>query len=265
MLGGLEETHAMRSYRVTVPAVRFTTPAPESKTYRLKEQDARMPCDRHFCYFRAAGHRLKIDRDLVEFKGYNPRSFTPRRYGDPGDELGSGGSNGSDKGYIGQNYTGEGSSKYLSCYQKLRDSYTSTYCPDDVDPDTRGNQVPSISSCRGEGTKARSDSLGWCARYVRFILSDCGVLPEYSLHQFAKNSGPSLERQGFRKLATRDPAKAPLGSVIVYDGTCPRNGKVDAGHIEIKTGPSEFTSDYIANTARSTLTRCRRVKGIYFK
>lgn len=128
------------------------------------------------------------------------------------------------------------------------------------------NQVYGIYQCRSEGTKSRTDSLDWCSRYVRFILSDCGVLPENSIAKYAENAGPALERQGFRRLTTTDPSQAPLGSIIVYSGTCPAvPANADAGHIEIKTGPSEYTSDYVSSSPRSTQTSCRRVTGIYFK
>lgn len=263
--GALEKSEAMRSHRVTIPNLRFTSPG--GQNYRVRTQTFRTRCSSTHCYFRAGNYRLRVHRSDVqihdEARTYNPTYFTPNRIDD--DELSSG-SGSYDDSYVGQRYTSDGASQHLECYQRLRDDYTSRWCPRDADPNTPGNQVASIRQCRGRGTKSREDSLGWCARYVRFILNDCGVLPENSIARHAEDAGPALERQGFRRLSTLDPDQAPLGSIIVYGGTCPTSPRdADSGHIEIKTGPSEYTSDYVADVARSTQTGCRRVVGIYFR
>ena len=92
------------------------------------------------------------------------------------------------------------------------------------------------------------------------------MLSENSIARRAENAGPALERQGFRRLNTLNPDRAPLGSIIVYGGTCPASPRqADPGHIEIKTSSNKYISDYVANVARSTQTGCRRVTGIYFK
>jgi hypothetical protein len=252
---GLEELHASRSYRVTIPNLRFTSP--DGQRYRVRTQTFRTRCDSNHCYFYAGDYRLRVNRSQVQIhneeRTYNPTYFTPST----GGELGRGGAY--DRGYVGQIYSSDGASPHLECYQRLRDDYTSRFCPDRT-------SLPSISGCRGPGTKRRTDSIRWCARYVRFILHDCEVLPENSIARHAENAGPALERQGFRRLSTLDPDSAPLGSIIVYGGTCPASPRgADPGHIEIKTGPSEYTSDYIANVARSEQTGCRRVTGIYFR
>jgi len=256
--GALEDSMAvMRAHNITIPSMRFT--APSGQTYRVRSGSLRTNCNRTYCYFRAAGHRLRVSRSQVQIhneeRNINPTYFTPNRH--TGGELG--GSSADQRNYVGRYTTGSGASEHLSCYQRLRDNYTSRYCPD-------RRSLPSIRGCSGMGTKRRTDSLGWCARYVRFILNDCGVLPENSIARLAENAGPALERQGFRRLSTLSPDRAPLGSIIVYSGTCPaRPRNADPGHIEIKTGPSEYTSDYVGTAARSTQTSCRRVTGIYFK
>ena len=58
---------------------------------------------------------------------------------------------------------------------------------------------------------------------------------------------------GFRKLAVRDPYKAPVGSVLVY------NASKGAGHIEIRT-KSGFASDF-----RSKIPSPRPLIGVYTK
>jgi len=257
-LGLVTESEAMvATRRITIPNLKFTA---DGQAYKVREQTFSTRCDSDYCYFKADDYNLRVPVENVEIheeeRTYNPTYFTPRTYtGDDG-EL-------SDpeytQGYISQRPTGEGASEHLECYQNLRDSYTSRHCPNVT-------SLGSINGCQREGSKARDDSLGWCARYVRFILTDCGVLPAGSIARRAENGGPALESQGFRRLSTLDPSQAPLGSIIIYSGTCPAiPASADPGHIEIKTGPNEYTSDYVSNSARSTQTACRRVTGIYFK
>ena len=259
--GGLQHSQAMRSHKVTIPNLRFTSP--DGQHYRIRSQTFRTRCSSKHCYFRAGRYKIRVNRSDVqihnEAKNYNPTYFALNRLGD-GELSGSGGT------YVRQRYTTDGASQHLGCYQRLRDEYTLRWCPADADASTLGNQVSSIRQCSGLGTKSKTDSLGWCARYVRFILNDCGVLPNNSIARYAENAGSALERQGFRRLGILNPDQAPLGSIIVYGGTCPASPKgADPGHIEIKTGSSEYTSDYVANAARSTQTECRRVTGIYFR
>jgi hypothetical protein len=57
----------------------------------------------------------------------------------------------------------------------------------------------------------------------------------------------------FKKLSVRDPYKAPVGSVLVY------NNKKGAGHVEIRT-KSGFASDF-----RSKIPSPRPLIGVYTK
>ena len=66
-----------------------------------------------------------------------------------------------------------------------------------------------------------------------------GVIDSYPRTHYACQAGAELVRAyGFRKLSTRDPYSAPVGSVLVYG-----KGSNGAGHVELRTRDG-FVSDY---------------------
>lgn len=128
-----------------------------------------------------------------------------------------------------------------------------------------GGSSSFLSCYRTDGRRryGRARSRAYCYRGVKRILQACGAVNRYLGGALAKNAGPELVASGFRKLSTMNPARAPLGSVIVYGNTC--SSTHYAGHIEIKLGQNEYVSDYIGTRPRSSVTRCRPVLGIYMK
>ena len=185
------------SVRITTPKnLRFTSPS--GQRYRVKSSTFRTRCNARYCYFRAANYRLRVSRSQIQIhneeRNYNPTYFSVHRTQteDNSSELSGGGSSYTGSSYTGSSYTGSsytsytndyannhsryvnrrqradgsskhnGSSKHIGCYQRLGNQYTSTYCPN-------RRSLSSIRGCSGSGTKSKADSLGWCARYVRFI------------------------------------------------------------------------------------------------
>lgn len=117
-------------------------------------------------------------------------------------------------------------------------------------------------------------STGDCGVYVRKALSYAGYNTcNTGLHNYASQSGPALQRLGFRNQigSYPTPASAPVGSVLVYKGICPGTKNNAAGHIEIKT-PQGYYSDYGSPRARTAETieknnrnsgRCRQLTGVW--
>jgi len=80
-----------------------------------------------------------------------------------------------------------------------------------------------------------------CWHYVKDALVDARVIDSRPTSPWAKQAGDELcRRYGFRKLAVRNPMKAPIGAVLVYGGA-------DAGHVEIRTATG-FVSDFVSAT-----------------
>jgi hypothetical protein len=103
-----------------------------------------------------------------------------------------------------------------------------------------------------ERAHARSRSACW--RYVKEALFAAGAVTTYPKTAMAKEAGDELVRNyGFKKLAVRDPYKAPLGAVLVYGASRA------AGHVEIRT-KNGFTSDFHAKTPSR-----RPLIGVYAK
>ena len=117
--------------------------------------------------------------------------------------------------------------------------------------DSRMMRAAEIASARAYG-----HSHGTCWRYVKNALLDAGVVDSRPTTGYAKQAGDELTTNfGFKKIACMDPIKAPVGSVIVYDG----KGGRGAGHVEIRT-KSGFVSDFFTpNPCRYPLI------GIYIK
>lgn len=121
---------------------------------------------------------------------------------------------------------------------------------------------------RVSGSKESWRSIGRCLMYVKFAMKDAGFFRSYPGTAYAANFGPELREQGFINLMDDDgydidhPDDAPIGSIIVYERT---PGSRTPGHIEVKLGPNEYGSDYIADEPISDTTSRRRIIGIYAK
>src|SRR5437588_9883464 len=102
--------------------------------------------------------------------------------------------------------------------------------------------------------RAHAHSREQCWHYVKEALLASGAVSSYPKSVNAKDAAKELVGSyGFKKLSVRDPYKAPVGSVLVYNAT---NG---AGHVEIRT-KSGFASDF-----RSKIPSPRPLIGVYTK
>jgi hypothetical protein len=102
--------------------------------------------------------------------------------------------------------------------------------------------------------RAHAHSRARCWHYVKEALLAAGAVSSYPKTAYAKQAGQELvNTYGFKKLAVRDPYKAPVGSVLVY------GAKRAAGHVEIRT-QNGFVSDF-----RSKIPSPRPLLGIYAK
>lgn len=85
--------------------------------------------------------------------------------------------------------------------------------------------------------RANACSKARCWHYVKEALIAAGAIDSYPQTAYASQAGEELVRNyGFKRLAIRDPYKAPLGAVLVY-------GNMIRGHVEIRTKDG-FVSDY---------------------
>ena len=102
--------------------------------------------------------------------------------------------------------------------------------------------------------RAHAHSREQCWHYVKEALLASGAVNSYPKTVNAKDAAKELvSSYGFKKIAGRDPYKAPVGSVLVY------NNKRGAGHVEIRT-KSGFASDF-----RSKIPSPRPLIGIFTK
>lgn len=102
--------------------------------------------------------------------------------------------------------------------------------------------------------RANAHSRAQCWHYVKQALVASGAVNSYPKSVYAKDAAKELvNNYGFKKLSVRDPYKAPVGSVLVY------NAKNGAGHVEIRT-KSGFASDF-----RSKIPSPRPLIGVYTK
>jgi hypothetical protein len=102
--------------------------------------------------------------------------------------------------------------------------------------------------------RAHAHSRERCWHYVKEALVASGAVSSYPKTVNAKEAGSELvNNYGFKKLAVKDPYKAPVGSVLVY------NNKRGAGHVEIRTKHG-FASDF-----RSKVPSPRPLIGVYSK
>ena len=102
--------------------------------------------------------------------------------------------------------------------------------------------------------RANAHSRSRCWAYVKQALLAAGAVTSYPKTAYAKEAGQELVgNYGFKKLATRDPYKAPVGSVLVYGAS------KAAGHVEIRTKDG-FVSDFKSKTPSH-----RPLIGVYTK
>jgi len=102
--------------------------------------------------------------------------------------------------------------------------------------------------------RAHAHSRRNCWRYVKEALLASGAVDSYPQTALARQAGDELvSRYGFKRLATRDPYQAPVGSVLVYG-----SGRA-AGHVEIRTAHG-FASDF-----RTPTPSKRPLIGVYAK
>ena len=102
--------------------------------------------------------------------------------------------------------------------------------------------------------RAHAHSREQCWHYVKEALVASGAVNSYPKTVNAKDAGKELVNDyGFKKLPVRDPYKAPVGSVLVY------NNRKGAGHVEIRT-KNGFASDF-----RSRVPSPRPLIGVYTK
>jgi hypothetical protein len=102
--------------------------------------------------------------------------------------------------------------------------------------------------------RAHAHSSSRCWQYVKEALLASGAVNSYPKTAYAKEAGQELVNSyGFKKLAVRDPFRAPLGSVLVYGASRA------AGHVEIRTKDG-FVSDF-----RSKIPSRRPLLGVYVK
>jgi hypothetical protein len=102
--------------------------------------------------------------------------------------------------------------------------------------------------------RAHAHSREQCWHYVKQALIASGLISSYPKTVNAKDAAKELVGSyGFKKLPVRDPYKAPVGSVLVY------NNQKGAGHVEIRT-QSGFASDF-----RSKVPSPRPLIGVFTK
>jgi hypothetical protein len=102
--------------------------------------------------------------------------------------------------------------------------------------------------------RAHAHSRSRCWQYVKEALLASGVVSSYPKTAYAKEAGQELmSSYGFKRLAVRDPFKAPVGSVLVYGAS------KAAGHVELRTKEG-FVSDF-----RSKIPSPRPLLGVYAK
>jgi hypothetical protein len=102
--------------------------------------------------------------------------------------------------------------------------------------------------------RAHAHSREQCWHYVKEALVASGAVSSYPKTVNAKDAAKELVGSyGFKKLSVRDPYKAPVGSVLVY------NNKRGAGHVEIRTKHG-FASDF-----RSKIPSPRPLIGVFTK
>ena len=233
---------------ITIPSFRYLS---GGQYHDIDSQTINTRCDFTFCYFMLDGREVKIRMSRIQVSAPTRRAsqyFAPTRRSYS--ELSGGGSASA---YQRSPSYPAFRSSYASCFRdRGREYVRRNGC-------TSGDRL----STRCVGSKSPGTSTGYCYRYVKLILQDCGAVPNYLGGVHARNAGPHLLAAGFTRLSTLDPSEAPVGAVIVYGNAC--SASHPSGHIEIKASEMEYISDYTSPTASSARTSCRPVQGIYIK
>ncbi len=142
----------------------------------------------------------------------------------------------------------EKSAEIVTKYQPRKIVYPVAKIDPTIDPKLR--RAATIAEER-----ARAHSRSRCWHYVKEALVAAGVVSSRPKSEFAKDAGQELvSSYGFKKLAVRDPFKAPVGSVLVYGAR-----RRAAGHVELRTRDG-FVSDF-----RSRTPSHRPLLGVYVK
>ena len=142
----------------------------------------------------------------------------------------------------------EKSAEIIAKYQPGKIVYPVAKIDPSIDPKLR--RAATIAEER-----ARAHSRSMCWHYVKEALLASGVIDSRPKSEFAKDAGQELvSSYGFKKLAVRDPFKAPVGSVLVYGAR-----RRAAGHVELRTRDG-FVSDF-----RSRTPSHRPLLGVYAK
>jgi hypothetical protein len=128
-------------------------------------------------------------------------------------------------------------------------------------------QHPDVRRMISSVRSAAGSSQGMCYRYVKRAMLK-SMVPEYLEGVSAYQAKGKLEKYCFRnimnsKRSGMTPRQAPVGSILVYSGDNIH------GHIEIKTSPTQFCSDYCGGVRTGSLDaisgRRRTLIGIYVK
>jgi hypothetical protein len=141
----------------------------------------------------------------------------------------------------------EKSAEIVTKYQPRKIVYPVAKVDPKIDPKLR--RAATIAEER-----AHAHSRSRCWHYVKEALVAAGVVSSRPKSVFAKDAGQDLvSNYGFKKLAVRDPFKAPVGSVLVY------GARRAAGHVELRTKDG-FVSDF-----HSKIPSPRPLLGVYVK
>ena len=139
------------------------------------------------------------------------------------------------------------SAEIVTKYQPKKIVHPMAKVDSGIDPKLR--QAATIAQER-----AHAHSRSRCWQYVKEALLASGIISSYPKTAYAKEAGQELVKSyGFKKLAVRDPFKAPVGAVLVYGASRA------AGHVEIRTKDG-FVSDF-----RSKIPSPRPLIGVYAK
>ena len=108
-----------------------------------------------------------------------------------------------------------------------------------------------LAATRIANANAGRHSKRHCWRAVKNALLKAKVVAKRPTTVYAKQAGYELQKKyNFKKLAIRDPKRAPVGAILVYGGR-------GAGHVEIRT-----KKGYVSDFTNSRPSR-RPLIGVY--
>jgi len=148
---------------------------------------------------------------------------------------------------------GTGTATYFPIQSGYTYYYTYTPRPPAATHDSRMDPHL-LKAARIAESKAYQHSTMRCWHFVKEALVAAGAVSAYPVTSYAAEAGQELTSHfGFVRLPIHDPYRAPVGSVLVYQGAG------GMGHVEFRTEHG-FASDY-----RSPW-RCKyRLTGVYAK